>query len=297
LSPVTDAGWNDEWGDGALPPKVDLHLHTTASDGKLSPTALVDQIGATGLRTIAICDHDTIDGLEEAYEAVARYPELDLIAGVELSTSAGESEVHMVGLFIDHKDPHLLETLREFRGRRETAIRRSVAKLNELGIMIKFERVREIAGGAIGRPHIADAMMEAGYIKTRDEAFDKYLGDDGLARAKRSPTSTKEGIELIHSCGGVAVVAHPQTVPEFFDIAEQLSEEGLDALEVFAEKYDASDRQKYLDVARKYNLVPVGGSDYHAKGTPDEILPGGPDRPGPASSVIAELQRRSPGHS
>lgn len=288
--------WNEEWAEGCLPPVVDLHLHTTASDGRLSPSALMEQIARTGLRTAAICDHDTIDGLDEAYHAVSSYPDLDLIAGVELSTTLGESEVHMVGLFIDHKDPHLLETLMEFRGRRETAIRRSVNKLNDLGLMITFERVREIAGGAIGRPHIADALIEAGYIKTRDEAFDKYLGDEGPARARRSPTTTKEGIELIHSSGGVAVVAHPQTVKGFFDIAEQLSDEGLDAIEAFAEKYDARDRKKYLDIARKYDLVPVGGSDYHAKGTSDELLPGGPDRPGPASSVIDELQRRRPVH-
>jgi len=294
LSPVTDTEWNDEWAVGCLPPKVDLHLHTTASDGKLSPTALVDQIVGTGLRTVAICDHDTIDGLDEAYEAVAKYPELDLIAGVELSTTLGESEVHMVGLFIDHEDPHLLETLADFRGRREKAIWRSVKKLNELGLMITFERVREIAGGAIGRPHIADALIEAGYIKTRDEAFDKYLGDNGPARARRSPTTTKEGIDLIHDSGGVAVVAHPQTISGFFDIAEQLSDEGLDGLEVFAEKYSAQDRKRYLDVARTHNLVPVGGSDYHAKGTPGEILPGGPTRPGPASSVVDELQSRRP---
>ncbi len=294
MSPVTDTGWNEEWAVGCLPPKVDLHLHTTASDGKLSPTELVEQIATTGLRTVAICDHDTIDGLDEAYEAVAKYPDLDLIAGVELSTTLGESEVHMVGLFIDHKDPHLLDTLTEFRGRREKAIWRSVKKLNELGLMIKFERVREIAGGAIGRPHIADALIEAGYIKTRDEAFEKYLGDDGLARTRRSPTTTKEGIDLIHASGGVAVAAHPQTVSGFFDIAEKMAEEGLDGVEVFAEKYSAQDRKKYLDVARQYNLVPVGGSDYHAKGTPDEILPGGVDRPGPASSVIEELQSRRP---
>lgn len=286
--------WNEEWAEGCLPPIVDLHLHTTASDGRLSPSALIEQIAGTGLRTVAICDHDTIDGLDEAYDAVSRYPELDLVAGVELSTTLGESEVHMVGLFIDYKDPHLLETLTEFRGRRETAIRRSVNKLNDLGLMIKFERVREIAGGTIGRPHIADALIEAGYIKTRDEAFDKYLGDDGPARARRSPTTTKEGIELIHSSGGVAVVAHPQTVKGFFNIAEQLSDEGLDAIEAFAEKYDSRDRKKYLDVARKYDLVPVGGSDYHAKDTPDEILPGGMDRPGPASSVVDELQSRRP---
>ncbi|NQW17495.1 MAG: PHP domain-containing protein [Chloroflexi bacterium] len=289
--------WNEEWASGCLPPKVDLHLHTTASDGLLSPSALIEQVAQTGLRTVAICDHDTINGLDEAYEVVGKYPQLDLIAGVELSTTLGESEVHMVGLFIDHQDPHLLETLAEFRGRREGAIERSVKKLNDLGLMITFERVRELAGGAIGRPHIADALMEAGYIKTRDEAFDKYLGDDGPARSRRSPTTTEEGIALIHASGGVAVAAHPQTISKFFDIVGQLKGEGLDGIEVFAEKYDAEDRKRYLDVARKHDLVPVGGSDYHAKGTPDEILPGGLDRPGPASSVVGELQRRRPSRS
>ena len=288
--------WNEEWVGGAMPPVVDLHLHTTASDGLLSPADLIKCVASTGLRMVAVTDHDSTEGLDEAFAAAASFPDLTLIPGVELSTSISDSEVHMVGLFIDYRDEELQERLEHFRSRRERSIRESVEKLNDLGIGITFERVKELSKGSIGRPHIADALIEAGHVSGRDEAFEKYLGDDGPARTKKTYTKTAEGIDLIHSVGGVAVIAHPRTVKSLDEVLPAMVEEGIDGIEIFAEKYGKEDRERYAGLARDHGLVPAGGSDYHAKGSDDEILPGNGGMSGPTMSAVEELRERAEAH-
>lgn len=282
-----------DWFEGIAPPVVDLHLHTTASDGLLSPTELIARVAETSLRIVAITDHDSTAGIDEALAAAVQHPHLTVIPGIELSANTERSEVHLLGLLIDYRDSGLQAALKRFRNARVEATRRSVVKLNQLGIKISWERVRELADGTIGRPHVARAMVEAGYIKTPQQAFDKYLGDDGLARVDRERLSARDGISLVRAAGGVTALAHPRTVHCLEVELAELAAAGLDGIELFAEKYPADVRARYAVLARQHGLVPCGGSDYHAFGTEDELEPGAEDIPGPPLSVPEELRRRA----
>ncbi|MBI4220047.1 MAG: PHP domain-containing protein, partial [Chloroflexi bacterium] len=157
-------------------PLVDLHLHTTASDGRLSPSQLIDQVAASGLRVVSITDHDTTAGLPAAFSQAARYPHLRLISGIELSAESDGSELHLLGYFIDTEDPEFQSLLTRMQSWRVDAARRTVENLKGLGVHISWERVQELANGAVGRPHIARAMLEAGYVKSMPDAFERYLG-------------------------------------------------------------------------------------------------------------------------
>ena len=166
--------------------EVDLHLHTTYSDGRLTPTRLVDLVAQRGLRVVAITDHDSTEGLGEALEAAEKYPDITIIPGIELSTDIPGNEIHVLGYFINYEDAGFQETLSEFREGRLDRARRMVRNLEGLGVSIDWERVLEISdGGAVGRPHIAQAMVERGYITYPQEAFDKYIGRNGPAYAER----------------------------------------------------------------------------------------------------------------
>jgi predicted metal-dependent phosphoesterase TrpH len=286
----------DDWFEGITPAIVDLHLHTTASDGTLTPTELIDLIGASGIRIAAVTDHDSTSGLPKAFEAASRYPDLRLIPGIELSGYTDHAEVHVLGLFIDYKQPDFQAILEKFRNGREIAVRESVERLRGLGKDITWERVRELAGGTVGRPHIARALLEKGYISTMAEAFEKYLGDGGSARVQRRRLSTAEAIKLIHGIGGVAAVAHPRTVEGFDEEIPALVADGLDAIEVFAEKYGPDKLEHYSRVARENNLVPIGGSDYHHNGEEGELKPGSSGVPGPDPAAVDELERRAEAH-
>ncbi len=284
------------WSNGVAPPVVDLHLHTVASDGLLTSSELISRVAQTGLRVVAITDHDSIEGVDEALAAARDYPSLTVIPGIELSTGTERSEVHMLGFFIDYRDPGLAAALTRMREARVDSARRSVAKLNQLGIRISWERVQELAGGAIGRPHIARAMVEAGYIETPQEAFNEYLGDNGLAKVERERLPAREGIAMIHRVGGAAAIAHPRTVDHLEEDLEGLVAAGLDGIEVFAEKYGADERASYAALAERFQLAPCGGSDYHAFGTEGELMPGAADVPGPPPWVPGELERRAEAH-
>ncbi|MBI2936358.1 MAG: PHP domain-containing protein, partial [Chloroflexi bacterium] len=161
---------------------ADLHLHTTASDGRLSPARLVQLLAAKGVRYAAITDHDSTEGIAEAQAEAANFPGLTIIPGIELSTDTPEGEIHVLGLFLDWQAPQLQRALERFREDRVLRAHRMVEKLNDLGVHIQWERVRQIAGGAaIGRPHIALAMVEKGYVSLPKEAFDRYISREGPA--------------------------------------------------------------------------------------------------------------------
>ena len=271
---------SSRYGSAGLPPKpshpvhVDLHLHTTASDGALTPTQLIDLVAGTSLRVISITDHDTTDGIDEAQEAVSKLPDLTLIPGIELGTQDGPSEVHLLGYFINHRDPGLRAALAKFREERVVAAQQNVEKLRSMGIHITWERVRELAGGTVGRPHIAKAMVEGGYVESVRDAFDKYLGDNGVGRVPRPKLDPVDALGIIHDAGGVGAIAHPRTVKELGRVAARLAEAGLAGIEVYAEKYGPDERAGYRSVARQHGLVECGGSDYHAFGYANEVTPG-----------------------
>ena len=179
---------------------VDLHMHTTESDGRLTPTQLVDVAASNGARIIAITDHDSTQGLAEAYRAAEKHPQLTIIPGIELSTDIPGSEVHILGYFLDYHRPAFQDILNDFREAREDRGRRMVDKLAEMGMPVSWDRVRELAGGgdgAVGRPHVAQAMVEEGYVPAIKDAFDLYIGRTGLAYAERPKLTPPEAVKMI----------------------------------------------------------------------------------------------------
>lgn len=268
---------------------VDLHLHTTASDGRLTPTQLVDLVASRGLRVVAISDHDSTEGLAEGFQAARRYADLTLIPGAELSTDIPGNEIHILGYYIYYNDEQFQRTLREFRHARETRAQRMVEKLNHLGVHVEWGRVQGLAGeGAVGRPHIAQAMVEQGYITYPQEAFATYIGRNGPAYVERPKLTPQEAVRMIADVGGLPVLAHPAGVKELEDIVVSLKAEGLVGMEVHYAEYSADVRQRLLQVAQRHGLLPCGGSDYHAFGTPGEPQPGDL---GPPLEVAHDLMR------
>ena len=263
---------------------VDLHLHTTASDGRLTPTELVELTASKGLRTISVSDHDTTAGLEEAQRAVNRIPGMRLIPGIELSCDVPGGEVHMLGYFMDIEDAGFQEMLAGFREGRLARGEGMVRKLAEFGMEIEWERVLEIAGDAsVGRPHIAQALVEKGYFPEPSEAFREYLGRNGKAYVERSKLTPPDAVKLLNDVGGVAVFAHPwferrgnEPEPEqsLIETVEELKAAGLRGMEVHYAMYDEATVDWLADVARAYDLIPCGGSDYHHSGNSREPLPG-----------------------
>ncbi len=260
--------WRPDW-----PVEVDLHLHTTASDGTLSPTELIKQILETSLKTVAITDHDSTSGIDEAMGAAAG-TDLVVIPGIEFGSEIGSSEVHLIGLFIDHRSDPLQDALERFRQQRIEAAQLMIRKLNDMGMDITWERVSELAEGAVGRPHIARALLEKEYVGSIREAFDRFIGNDGPARVPRPKFEPVEALQIVHAAGGVGIVAHPRTVNDLEFVLSPLVEAGLAGIEVYAEKYGSDHQQRYVALAEKYDLIPGGGTDYHAFGSENEVLPG-----------------------
>ena len=254
--------------------EVDLHLHTTCSDGRLTPTQLVELVAARGIVVAAITDHDSTEGLPEALKAASRFPQLTIIPGVELSTDIPGNEIHVLGYFIRYEDAAFQETLRSFRDGRVDRAREMVDKLAALGLPVDWERVCELAQGAVGRPHIAQAMVEKGYISYPQEAFTHYIGRNGPAYAERDKMTPAEAVEYILGVRGVPVLAHPHVVENVESLLPELAEAGLAGLEVHYKEYTPAEVEAFAAMAARYGLLPCGGSDYHAFGTPGEEEPG-----------------------
>ena len=275
--------------------QIDLHLHTTASDGRLSPTELVRLAAGQGLKQISISDHDTTEGLDEVYRAAQEFPDLRIIPGIELSTDVLGDEVHMLGYFIQYEDEEFQTVLRGFRSGRLERGQAMVDKLDELGLHISWERVKEIAGdGSVGRPHIALALVEQGYFKEPKEAFAEYLGRNGLAYAEREKMTPAEGVRLLASVGGVPVLAHPSYLNDMEATIIELKAAGLLGMEVYYAQYSADVIQELAVLAAKYDLIPCGGSDYHGLGNTGEPLPGTMGPPPETVERLEEVARNLP---
>ena len=288
LSPAVRPEW---------PVEVDLHLHTTASDGILTPRQLIDQIATTSLRIIAITDHDSTDGMHEAITASESHSQLTVIPGIELGTADDDSELHLLGYFLDTENAELQAKLEQFRTERVDAARAMVDRLEELKRPVSWDRVVEMAGGSVGRPHIGRAMVEAGHVKTVAEAFDRFIGEKGIARVPRPKLHPVEALEMIHRAGGVGAIAHPRTVNKLDHLVKQLVDAGLVGIEVYAEKYASERRDSFLDIATRYELVPCGGTDYHALGSENETTPGTNGPPPSTASKLLERARQMHGES
>jgi predicted metal-dependent phosphoesterase TrpH len=274
-----------------MPALVDLHLHTTASDGRLAPEDLVKLLVERGVRVAAITDHDSTEGLEAAVLEARRHAELELIYGVELGAVLPDpdGDVHMLGYFLNIDDPSFQSALITFREGRVERARGMVQNLVRLGFEIEWERVIELAqGGAIARPHIAWALVEKGYFQSIQEAFDQCLGDEGIAYVDRTKLTTDKAIDMIRSAGGVAVLAHPaRYVSNLETHLPALKRSGLAGMEVYYKDYNIEEVSWLQRLCYQYDLVPCGGSDYHAMETPDEMLPG---TVGPPMASITRLK-------
>ena len=280
-----------------MPIEVDLHLHTHASDGTLSPADLVDLCAERGLKLIAISDHDSTEGLSEAREAVARHDGLQIIPAIELSTDIPGSEIHLLGYYLDTSDSNFQATLTRFREGRYERGRLMVERINRLGYDISWDQVRETAGdAAIGRPHIAVVMVEAGYFKYPKDVFDALIGRAGAAYVERTKLTPEEAIGILRDNGAVPVLAHPTysqvksdrgEVQSLEDTLRGLKDCGLKGMEVFYGDY-TPDQVDYLHgLAKKLDLIPCGGSDYHCSGNPGEPMPG---TVGPPMETVARLE-------
>jgi hypothetical protein len=245
--------------------RLDLHLHTTASDGLLNPSELVQLAQKHHLNAIAITDHDTTDGIAEAQQAAAGAPVI--IPGIELSAVEGDADVHMLGYYIRLDNSDFQSKLSQFQSDRLDRGYGMVEKLAALGKPIEWERVLTLAnGGAVGRPHVARALVEAGHVGSVAEAFQLYLYTGGPAYVARPRLSPEAAVELIHQAGGVAVLAHPALVPEYDKLIERLIPSGLDGVEVVHPKNPQIARANLRGIAVRHNLIITGGSDFHRPG-------------------------------
>lgn len=240
---------------------VDLHSHSTASDGSRPPADVMAAAHAAGLTAIALTDHDTVAGIPEARAAAAALG-LRLVPGVELSAVEGEVETHLLGLHLSRPEEIAagLAALRDMR--RQRAIR-IVERLNELGVRITFADVEEQAGdGAIGRPHVARALVEEGWATDLRDAFERYLGNGRPAFVPKDRLSMSDAIAMIHRAGGLAVLAHPGHAGTR-ERLEALAAQGLDGVEVLHPSHGADDVARLRTLAEFLGLVPSGGSDWH----------------------------------
>ena len=260
--------------------RVDLHIHSNASDGRYSPAEIVRTAATAGLKVIALTDHDTIDGLVPAIEAAKEFPSLTLIPGVELSTDIPSGEVHVLGYFIEYSDQEFKASLERMRNSRANRADKMVAKLKELGCNIELERVKEIAGnGALGRAHIAQALLEKGYIGSFKDAFTKYIGHGCPAYVGREKLTPAEAVKLVLKANGLPVLAHPFTALNPEEVIKELKTVGLVGMEVYYAGYLPTEVNSLLGLAQKYDLIPTGGTDYHGIDATSDITIGGTDVP------------------
>jgi len=248
--------------------KVDLHIHTNYSDGYYSPIELIQKVKEAGLDIISITDHDNLSAIYEA-SSVGKELGIEVIPGLELSSDIGDREVHILGYFIDPDNRELERYLKFFREERLKRAIRIVNKLKELGFSISIEDVLEQAkNSAIGRPHIAQAMLEKGLVTNYYEAFNKYIGNNGPAFEKKVHISPQSVVKIISDAGGLSFIAHPGNMPE--TLLKELIEEGIDGIEVIHPSHNSFLAKFYKGIVNEYFLLESGGSDFHGGKREDE---------------------------
>ena len=241
---------------------IDLHTHSTASDGLLSPAELVKQAKGAGLALIALTDHDTTNGLEDALRA-GLANQLEVVPGIEVNTEIPGAEVHVLGYFLDYQQPAFQHTLQTLRDMRVTRAQRMVEKLRALEIPITWERVRELAAGTVGRPHVAAALVEKGYANSVADAFNRYLYHGGPGYVPRYKLSPLDACRLIQSVHGLPVLAHPAELSDLDTLLASLAQAGLAGMEVYYGDYSPETVDRLHGLTEQHHLIPTGGSDYH----------------------------------
>lgn len=258
---------------------IDLHVHSTCSDGTLSPTELVDYAMEKGLAAFALTDHDSVDGLEEAVEYAEKlknhlYRQVpEVIPGIELSSEYQGQDIHVVGLFINYRDEIFQNRLREFVDSRTNRNKKMCSLLQQFGIPVTYEELLEAyPDSVITRAHYARFMLEKGYVKSRQEAFERYLGDHAPCFIPREKITPAQAVHLILQTGGAPVLAHPilyHMSEEHLDkLVRELKESGLMGIEAIYSTYSAADERQIRALASKYDLFISGGSDFHGTNKP-----------------------------
>jgi predicted metal-dependent phosphoesterase TrpH len=247
---------------------VDLHLHTTASDGVMTPSQIVNYAKNRGLLAIAITDHDTVEGVEEGLLEGERIG-LEVIPGIEISAEHSPGSMHLLGFFIDIRHPLLKERLGYLQRARAERNPRMAEKLNKLGIDITFDEVQKVSGGGqVGRPHFAQVLLEKGYVRSFQEAFDRFLKKGASAYVEKMRFSAEESIHFINEANGVTVLAHPNTLQlngysELENLILRLVKKGLKGIEAFYPEHSALEVAQYKTLAERHGLLVTGGTDYH----------------------------------
>jgi predicted metal-dependent phosphoesterase TrpH len=247
---------------------IDLHLHSTASDGSYPAENVVAMAERNGVRVVSLTDHDSLEGIPAAEER-AKSAGIRVIPGVELSVSESGIDVHLLAYGFDTHDKGLVAAIGRYRDSRRERARKILARLKGLGIKIALEDVEAIAkGGALGRPHVAEALMQGGHIETFQEAFQRFLGHHAPAYVPKQTVALEEAVSVVRDAGGVTVLAHPGTLNRDHLIAAWVGR-GLDGIEVWHSKHGPTDVARFKEIAKRHGLLMTGGSDFHGERTPD----------------------------
>ncbi|MBI4964332.1 MAG: PHP domain-containing protein [Desulfomonile tiedjei] len=276
---------------------IDLHVHTSMSDGTFSPEEVVQIAMEKGLRAIAITDHDTTAGVRRGQRKGAEIG-VEVISGVEISTEWPNGILHLLGYFVCPEDRDLLQALDSLKKDRQERILKIVSRLNGQNVSVTVEEVaQEAVGGVPGRPHVANLIVKKGHVATLQEAFDRYLGKGAPAYVEKKKLSPLEAMQLIANAGGVPVLAHPYSLEEpdadeLEKIVRRLMRNGLKGIEVYYPKHTPEQTDVFLDLCRKLDLAATGGTDFHGAVKPDVELgtfPGGKTLP---CSMLEELKKK-----
>jgi len=277
--------------------EIDLHLHTTASDGTMSPAEIVRYAKEKGLLTIAITDHDTVEGIAEGLQE-GRKLGLEVIPGVELSVDYSKGTMHLLGYFIDHTSPELLEKLAIVQQARAERNLKMVERLRGLGINIDLSEVKEAPEhGQIGRPHFAYTLVQKGHAQNIQDAFERYLRKGGPAYVEKFKFFPQEAMGVIHKAGGITVLAHPFTLnqaqlQDLEPVIVELKENGLDGIEIYYPEHSEGQMKCYRYLAQKYALAVTGGSDFHGLNKDKEDVAEGYGNEECSHNLVDELRAR-----
>jgi 3',5'-nucleoside bisphosphate phosphatase len=273
--------------------KYDLHLHTAESDGRLTPTELVKLARSRGLKAIAVTDHDSIGGIDEALGEANNERRITVVPGVEINTDLATGELHVLGYFLDYNNPELRASLGKIRESRVGRAEKMVERLHGLGLQVEWQRIQDLAKGeSICRPHIAQAMLEKGYVASEREAFDKYIGRNGPAYVEREKIKPADAVRIIVRAGGLPVLAHPADIQELNSMLKELIAAGLVGMEVYYGQYDKATVARLLQVANNYKLITTGGTDYHHFQDGVEVPMGSVDIPDDCVRKLFELAKK-----
>lgn len=275
---------------------IDLHVHSTYSDGTLHPAELVELALARGLTAISITDHDTTEGTAEALEAAGHTGLLEVVPGIELSVVYNERHLHLLGYYIDPENSEMKSALADIQAARITRNGRIVEKLRKLGLKVNMPEIEaKSAVGQTGRPHIAQVLVEKNIARSMDDAFSRFLKQGAVAYVPRLVLEAGRAIALIRGAGGIAVLAHPATIDSSLrtipEIVEQLAGAGLGGIEVYYPVHSVRNQKQLSALASRYGLVVTGGSDYHGDIRPGTMIAGGRNMKVPAE-LLQQLKDR-----